>query len=165
MIMLENQIPCADLRQAYIGANLRQRYRVAMSRLENPEHGPNRVVTAVAALEGFARAVTVKGLVAEGASVDDAYARVRWTGPLELIADHVLPALGTTAEEAFNTSAWALIPEAIQFRNLLVHEATYLHGGTCEELIAAVTHVAERMAQLAGVKETGEPLASDCERP
>lgn len=151
VIVLNEQIPAEELRALYIRANLRQRYRVAASRIANPEHGPNQVVSAVAALEGFSRAVAVKGAVLKGEALDDAYSRLKWTGPLELIQDYILPALGVAAEDAFDIDKWSLIPTAIEFRNLLVHEATYLHGGTCQHLVDAVVHVFERVGVLVGV--------------
>jgi hypothetical protein len=150
--MLEDQIPAAELRALYVSANLHQRYRVVLDRIQNPEHGPNQLVTAVAALEGFARAVAVKYLVSSTVPLDVAYAQVRRLGPIELLVQHVLPALGTNAEAAFDSTQWQFLPQAIEFRNLLVHEATYLHGGTCATLIRATLHVFDRVADLSGAK-------------
>lgn len=148
--MLEDQLSAAMLRDRYINATLRQRYSVAMARIDNPDHGPNRVVAAVAALEGFSRAVAVKAAMTNGETLEAAYSRLQWMKPLDLLEANVLPALHTTASEAFDPDMWQILPEAIEFRNLLVHEATYLHGGTCEHLVAAAVHVLERIGRLAG---------------
>jgi len=150
--MLDEQIPADVLRRLYIQGDLRQRYSVAAARIANPEHGPNQVVAAVAALEGFSRAVALKAALAKGATLEDAYATLRFKKPLSLILEDVLPALRTTVEKAFDSEQWSLIPSAIEFRNLLVHEATYLHGYTCQCLVGAAVHVFERLAELAGAK-------------
>jgi len=148
--MPENQISASTLRGLYVRATLRQRYSVAKARIDNPDHGPNRVVAAIAALEGFTRAVAVKAELESGTPLELAYEKLRWTKPLELLESYVLPALHTTPAEVFDPAMWKLLPEAIEFRNLLVHEATYLHGGTCEQLVDAAVHVLERIAQLTG---------------
>lgn len=150
--MLEDQIPVAELRNMYVRGNLRQRYNVAAEGIRNPGHGPNQVVTSVAALEGLARAIAVKHLVAQGSTLDGAYQKLRWAKPIELLEKHVLPSLDTTPEQAFDSGKWELLPKAVEFRNLLVHEATYLHGGTCTALIEATCHVFERIAELSGAK-------------
>jgi hypothetical protein len=150
--MLDDQIPVEELRALYVRGNLPQRYSVAAARIANPEHGPNQVVAAVAALEGFSRAVAVRAAVTRGTTLEGAYADLRRARPLDLILNHVLPALNVTPATAFDAEKWALVPKAIEFRNLLVHEATYLHGGTCRDLVEATVHVFERIAELAGAK-------------
>ena len=60
--------------------------------------------------------------------------------------------LPSTPDDAFGEGAWARLPEAVRFRNLLVHEATYLNGGTCDALFGAATHILDRLGQLAGVR-------------
>ena len=152
--MLEDQIPVDELRSLYIKGNLSQRYRIARERLANPDHGPNLLVTAVAALEGFARAIAVKELVANGTALETAYAELQFTKPIALITDHVLPAHEVRPEDAFEACQWELLPEAVEFRNLLVHEATYLAGGTSRRLAAAAEHVFDRLAEIVGVRKT-----------
>jgi hypothetical protein len=143
-----SQIPPEQLREMYVGATLRQRYRTASQRIDHPELGPSVLVNAVSALEGFSRAVAVRALVANGAVLKAAYGRLRNTGAVDLITLHVCPALGLPPAEAFDARAWEQIPEAVHFRNLLIHEATFLHGGTCKRLIAASRHCLERLAEL-----------------
>jgi hypothetical protein len=109
-------------------------------------------VTAVSVLEGLARAIAVKHVQAEGSSLEDAYKQLRWKKPVEMLTEYVLPSLGKAPEDAFDGTSWSLIPEAVEFRNLIVHEATYLSGGTCNKLISAVLHVFDRIADLSGAK-------------
>jgi hypothetical protein len=135
----------------YVNATLRQRYSVAMQRIDNPSLGPSLLVNVVSALEGFARAVAMRVLVGKGVSLEQAYRCLKHLGALELIADHVCPAYKITPEEAFGPHVWSQLPQAIKFRNLLIHEATYLNGNTCKRLIAASRHTLEELAELSGV--------------
>ena len=148
--MESSQISPDELRELYVRATPRQRYRVALDRIENAALGPSLLVNVVSALEGFARTVAVHALVARGDSYETAYARLRNVGPVELIADHVCPEYRTTPEAKFGSNAWNRLPDAVRFRNLLVHEATSLHGGTCASLIDAARHVLDRLAEMSG---------------
>ena len=126
-----------ELRDLYIRGTPRQRYRIALDRIEHPELGPSLFVNVMSALEGFARTVAVHSRVTNGQSVEIAYSSLRNVGPIELIADHICPAYDTTPAELFEPTDWALLPDAVKFRNLLVHEATFLNGGTTTRLIDA----------------------------
>ena len=148
--MTDDQISAKELRAMYVTGTLRQRYRIATSRIDNPHLGPSVLVNAVSALEGFARAVAVRKRAAAGHTLQEAYATLRYEGPVELLRDHVCPAFGVDPATQFGVDAWSQIPEAVEFRNLLVHEATFLHGGTCKRLIAATRQCLDRLAQMAG---------------
>jgi hypothetical protein len=146
----DTQIPPKHLRELYIKGTLRQRYGIACQRIDHPELGPSVLVNAVSALEGFSRAVAVRALVTAGTRLDDAYRYHRLTGAVDLIAKHICPAYRTTPIATFGANAWKQIPEAVEFRNLLIHEATFLDGGTCKRLIAASRHCLDRLAALTG---------------
>lgn len=50
----------SELRRLYVEATPRQRLHIAKQRLESPpEHGPNVLVAAVSAVEGFARSIAM----------------------------------------------------------------------------------------------------------
>ena len=139
-----------ELRELYVKATLRQRYRVALDRIEYAHLGPSLFVNVMAALEGFARAVALKKALERGDAVGTAYNRIRNLGPVELLTLHVCPAYDTTPAAAFGDDAWEKLPDAVRFRNLLVHEATFLHGGTCDTLIGASQHILTRLAEMSG---------------
>ena len=148
---LENQIPAAELREIYMKGTLRQRYSIAKQRLSDPAVEPNRVVTAVAALEGFSRAVAVSIAVDRGKAVEVAYQELRWTKPIDLLRLYIIPALGVHEHRLGTEGEWATLEAAVEFRNLLVHEATFLHGGTARQLEQCATAFFERLAELSGV--------------
>src|SRR5437773_11040846 len=117
MVLMESSHLSPDeLRAIYIKATPRQRYRVALDRIEYPGLGPSLLVNVVSALEGFARTVAIQVRLAKGESLDAAYADLRNVGPIQLIADHICPAFGTTPEGQFGDQAWASLPSAIKFR-------------------------------------------------
>ena len=148
--MMYEQLSPDQLREFYVRATPRQRYQVALARIEHPEHGPSLLVNVISALEGFARTVAVQCRVASGESIEKAYASLRNVAPVELLASHICPSYGTTPEATFGPENWAKLPEAVKFRNLLVHEATYLDGGTCNSLIAAGRSILDRLAAMSG---------------
>lgn len=150
--MLEGQIPAAELRQLYVQANLRQRYSVACDWLGHPSLGPLQVVAAVAALEGFSRAVAVKNSVDGGANLESAYLALKWKTPVELVEKYVLPAFDLEVT-ALDHNDWQLLQAAIDYRNLLVHEATYLNGASCQELRDAVVRVLGHIARVVGIAQ------------
>ena len=61
-----------------------------------------------------------------------------------------MPAFPLTPDRLFGAAAWQQIPEAIEFRNLLVYEGAFLNGGTCRRLITATLHCFDRLEHLAG---------------
>lgn len=149
---LEGQLSPESLRELYVNSTLNQRYRVALERRRNPDHGPNVLVNAVAALEGFTRAAVIQDLIGAGKTTQEAYACTRWLNPSDLLKDFLLPSLDISGEEAFGRESWERLALAMQFRNLLVHEATYLHGGTCRVLVDTVDEVFDAVAVLCRAK-------------
>lgn len=156
------QIPAKELRRLYVKATLRQRYRVAINRIDSPHIGPSLLVNVVSALEGFARAVALRSLVQRGMPIKQAYNCLRNIGPIVLIREHICRAYNVAPKTAFGDDAWAQLPDAVAFRNLLVHEATYLHGGTCNRLIAASRHILDTLAQMAGACGHRRPSNRRC---
>ncbi|MEZ4411837.1 MAG: hypothetical protein R2910_02465 [Gemmatimonadales bacterium] len=146
--MADDELTPQQLREIYGTGTLKQRYHIACQRIDLPDLGPSVLVNAVSALEGFSRAVAVHALVQAGMSLRDAYAYHRNTGTVDLISKHICPWLRTTPTRAFGASAWKQIPSAVLFRNLLIHEATFLNGGTCKRLIAASRHCLDKLAAL-----------------
>jgi uncharacterized protein YutE (UPF0331/DUF86 family) len=54
----------------------------------------------------------------------------------------------------FGTEDWELFNNAVQFRNLLVHEATFLRAEYTNQLIPACKSVLNKLAKIAGVIST-----------
>jgi hypothetical protein len=75
-----------------------------------------------------------------------AYAGVRYTGVRELVDEYVLPSFGLS--DGTFKGLWPDVEEAIEFRNLVVHEATYLNGGHRDRLTAAVVQMFEKLGEI-----------------
>ena len=141
-----------ELRKLYVEATLSQRFDVALQRVENPcELGPDRLVAAVSALEGFSRSLAVEFLVRGGGDRWEAYNTVKHLGPLALLEKHVLPVLGEDPSSALFHDLWPKVDEAIQFRNLVVHESTYLALKSRDELADAAIKMFNLLGKLSGV--------------
>jgi hypothetical protein len=148
--MRAGELTPQELRDLYLKGTLRQRYRIAQQRFDRAAVGPSELVNCVSALEGFSRAVAMRRLVQSGNALNEAYVYLRDKGVVELIAKHVCPAYQTSPSVVFGEAAWKQIPEAVAYRNLLIHEATFLNGKTCRRLSAATIHCFDRLAALAG---------------
>jgi hypothetical protein len=133
------------LRHAYVRASFRQRYQVAMQRLDNPGSLPNELVATLSVLEAIARAIVTDVEESRGQDRDKAYRKIKNLGPVELLA-RACHCFGLTGE--WFGADWELVPHITRFRNLLVHEATFLDGATCKEVIATSGRLRARLCEL-----------------
>ena len=141
--------PTADeLRKKYLRLNRSQRFNIANQRIRNePEYGPDRLVAALSALEGYARSLAVDHLARDGRDRWSTYESVMYLGPIKLLKEHVLPSLGLS-QDTFSEDLWARVKEAITFRNLVVHEATYLGGERRDRLTEAVVEMFAELGRI-----------------
>jgi hypothetical protein len=151
MVDAEIESHLAELRRLYVEATPRQRLSVAKQRILNPEHDPNRLIAYVSAVEGFARALCMH-LRAKGKSELSAiYAEYRWRGPEDLVREY-LAAKGLSAPEShFENESWDLFRYAVQYRNLLAHECTYLGLDKSPALVNACRTVLRKLATHEGL--------------
>ena len=131
----------ADLRRLYVESTPRQRLHLATQRIQNPEHGPNRLVTSVAAVEGFARSLAMHCHATSKTNLSEIYPRFRFKGPEELIEEFLRFGNRGAPNDFFASGDWRLFKFAVQYRNVLTHECTYLGQDTFPELIFACYRV------------------------
>lgn len=136
----------AQLRRLYVEATPRQRLHIANQRIQNPAHGPNQLVTSVAAVEGFARSLAMHGHSKSKAGLSEIYPRYRFKGPEDLIEEFLKVGNRGTPASFFNSEDWRLFKFAVQYRNVLTHECTYLGQDTFPELISACYRVLAALA-------------------
>jgi hypothetical protein len=129
---------------------MRQRYRIARQRFDSANVGPSTLVNAVSAMEGFSRAVALHQIVSAGSPAGNAYEYLKNVGIVDLVEKHICPSLRVSPQLLFVVRQWEAIPEAVAFRNVLVHEAAFLNGGTCRRLTSATESCLERLAQRVG---------------
>lgn len=134
-----------SLRQMYVKATVRQRFQVAHDRVANPACGSNRLCIVLSAIEGVARSILHDQLLAQGMASPDAYREIRYCSVIQLV-NKIYSNRGTAAEDVFGQDL-ELLDYAMQYRNLLIHEAAFMRQGYSEQLIAACRRVFERLEQ------------------
>ena len=138
-----------QLRRDYVEADPRQRWRIAQHRVRNLHHGPNRLVAAVSAVEGFARSLVVERRAASKAERWKLYGEYRNKSAEELVTEY----LERRALPKFDDETWRLFGFAVQYRNLLVHECTYLGDDRATPLINACFVILHSLAESQGLAE------------
>ncbi len=160
----------AELRKSYIEATPRQRYSIARQRIEHLEHGPNVLVACVAAVEGLARSLAMHREASRGAKTRDLkahlsaiYSKYKWKRPEELIKQYLLDEGLPAPPESFGNDTWERLHYAIEYRNVLAHECTYLGQDRFPALIEACQIVLHKLAAIGGLKVTDSVSRVDCD--
>jgi hypothetical protein len=135
------------LRRAYEGATPRQRFAVALDRINNPADYPNVLVTRVSAVEAFARSLLANhgaGSRADVLAEHQRHSRKEATGLVEAY----VKLHATTPKQVFGEELWEIFRLAVSARNLLVHECTYMDPQMYLPMEHACTEVLFRLADL-----------------
>ena len=140
------------LRRLYVEATLRQRLSIARQRLENPHHDANRLVAHVSAVEGFARSLCMHLHARSKNDLSLVYSCYRRKGAEELIAEYLGALNLGSPKKVFGAITWKMFGFAVQYRNLLAHECTYLGQDLSPRLIDACDKVLDRLAVESGFK-------------
>ena len=141
----------AQLRREYVEASPRQRLGVAKQRINHPDHDPNRLIAYVSAAEGFARSLCMHQPRRTKQELSKIYAEYERHGPKALIRKY-LTAKGLGAPcDHFGADTWKLFGYAVDYRNLLVHECTYLSLDRSTRLIDSCRKVLQTLAQDEGL--------------
>ena len=133
------------LRQAYVDATLSQRIAIAQQRIDNLECGPNQLCNTLGALEAIARAILLDLKIANGQPQLKAYAEIKMLNTTNLIKR--ICREKRISPRAMFGQEWELIIYAEQYRNLLMHEGTYLRGSYSTRFIEACKRVIDKIKQ------------------
>jgi len=135
-----------------------------VDRSKDPFHwGPNLLVTVTSAVEAFARCLVVELLANSKHRLKHAvYEEVKDGDAVELVAMYLsLRGMGS-APKVFGADRWRSFAQAAKkYRQLLLHECTYLNAGKLEELNKASKEVFEKLVELAGYKEHFDRLVAE----
>jgi hypothetical protein len=141
----------AELRRSYVEALPKQRLYVGKLRIQNPEHDPNRLIAFVSAVEGFARSICMHLRAKTKAELSQLYPEYWRKGAEELICEYLAArSLGEPGNH-FGQETWRLFGYAVQYRNVLAHECTYLGLDRSPALIEACRVVLRKLANDAGL--------------
>jgi hypothetical protein len=143
----------ATIRANYVTATPRQRLAVIRQRLDDTHFGPNRLVTAVSAVEALARSLSMHAKAKSKAELSMLYPKYRDRSPKALVREYLeLNGVGDP-KAFFAEDTWLLFGYAVEYRNLLAHECTYLGLAKFPSLIDACSEVLARLAKLGRVRE------------
>jgi hypothetical protein len=138
------------LRDSYITAYPRQRMSVIRLRLEHHHFGPNRLVTSVSAVEAYSRCLALRRRSRTKDDLRRLYRRYRAASPKTMIIEY-LKVRGIDDPTAFfEEDNWKLFGYAEAYRNILVHECTYLGLDVFPSLIEACEAVLNKLEALVG---------------
>jgi hypothetical protein len=141
-----------SIRDAYVTATPRQRFSIIRQRLEDHHFGPNRLVTSVSAIEALARSLALNHRAGTKSRIKKLYPRYRDRAPKTLVAEYLKSRGVDDANSFFGEDNWKLFGYAVEYRNLLVHECTYLGFDKFPSLIEACEAVLGKLAQLGGLR-------------
>jgi hypothetical protein len=136
------------IRSKYISVSPRQRLHVIRQRLANPDHGPNTLVTHVSAVEALARSLVLHNA---GSDPSAQYSKFRNHDPDKLVALFLERIRAGTPAEVLGQDVWQKFRYAVSYRNLLVHECTYLGQDKYPQLENACQLVLSKLIELAGL--------------
>lgn len=123
-----------ELRESYYRSYPQQRFHIAKQRIENPAHGPNLIVTYVSAIEGILRSLVIWGNTSQGRPSEEIYKKYKNDNVKDLYKKYLSI---KKCEPLVSSTIFDLVCYAVEYRNLLAHECTYLGKNKYPELIDA----------------------------
>ncbi len=139
-----------ELRKLYIEAIPLQRFQIASQRINYPENGPNLIVAYISAIEGIARSLVLHQVAHSKTELNAIYPKYKNTGATKLLEQYLKEKLDKDPENYFGKDIWEKIGFAIEYRNFLAQECTYLGQETYPDLINACKALLEKLAELEG---------------
>ena len=142
-----------SVRNTYVGMNSSQRLSIIRQRLVDHHFGANRLVTSVSAVEALARSLAMNRQAISKAALRALYPKYKKRAPKSLVSEYLAAHGITDPANYFGEDTWRLFGYAIDYRNMLVHECTYLGLDKFPSLIEACEEVLNALAKLGQVRE------------
>lgn len=142
-----------SIRENYVSATPRQRLSIIRQRLEDHHFGPNRLVTAVSAVEALARSLAMNHKAKSKEELKKLYSKYKDRSPKSLVAEYLTARGIADIHGFFGEDTWRLFGYAVDYRNLLAHECTYLGLDKFSSLIEACSDVLNSLARLGRIRE------------
>jgi hypothetical protein len=140
-----------ELREIYVQSSPKQRLNVALLRLKNPSHEPNLLVIRVSAVEALARSLLVHKLAESPSDVLGIYEKYKFAAAPSLVKEYLSLVSNETVETIIGLETWQFFEQAVHYRNLLIHECTYLGQDKTPYLIDACRLVLLKLAEISGL--------------
>lgn len=144
----------SDLRKTYAEAPPYSRLHTIRQRYEDSqnERGAVRLVTLVSCVEGLARSLVVAAAKpTTTAEFLRAYAPIERADATWLVGEVLRLNRLPEPQEHFPEDTWPLFTWAVGFRNLIVHEASYLGQDKSPSLHQATEEVLRELIRLGGL--------------
>jgi hypothetical protein len=156
-----------ELQRAYAIATPAARLRVIRQRLASAhgEMGSARLVTVVSAVEALARSLVVHAAGRPASTAEMRHRQFRHTGPVELVEEVLRLRGARPPQQHFERETWELFEAATRYRDLIVHECTYVGQDRHPYLIAAVQSVLDALVELAGLETPIHVIAGLARNP
>jgi hypothetical protein len=140
-----------NLRRLYEGATPRQRFSVALNRINDPAAYPNDLVTRVSAVEAFARSLLANHGARSKAEVHAKHRKFAKREATGLVEEYVR-LHAATPKSLFGEELWEFFRLAVNARNLLVHECTFLDAQKYLPMAHSCTEVLFGLAKLSNTR-------------
>lgn len=114
------------LRDQYISSHPAQRATTIKKRLDDPKALPNKLVTRVAAVEALSRSLLMNQHARTKTDLKAIYPKFRYRKVAGMIEELLRIKKAGTPSRFFGKDDWHIFKIAVNYRNLLVHECTYL---------------------------------------
>ncbi len=150
---IDYEAELANIRAHYVCASPRQRLAIIRQRLVDHHFGPNRLVTAVSAVEALARSLAMHGSTSSKSNLLDNYPRYSHRKPEGLIREYLGVKGIKDPKEFFGEDTWLLFSYAVKYRNLVTHECTYLGLDKFPSLIDACEDILSALVKLGKIRE------------
>jgi hypothetical protein len=146
------------LRDLYVASSPKQRLTVIEQRLGYKDSCPNNLVNAVSAVEGFSRMLVTKLLEQKGDDLASTYKKYRFKNPIELIEKVMEIESISDLDAYFGEDTWELLKFAVNYRNLIVHECTYVGQDKAPSMIQACHDALVKLTPIAGITNYEPPF-------
>ena len=150
---LDYEAELRQIREVYISASPEMRLKIIRQRLEDHHFGPNRLVTAVSAVEALARSLAMSRAARTKVQMKALYASYKRRAATTLVTEYLQKRGIVTPKDFFGQDTWQLFHHAVEYRNMLAHECTYLGQDKYPSLIAACEKVLQALVKLGKVRE------------
>jgi hypothetical protein len=140
------------VRSIYVAMTPSQRLAIIRQRLVDHHFGPNRLVTSVSAVEALARSLVMNGQAKSKPELSALYPKYKNRSPKSLISEYLSLHGIADPEGHFAEDTWRLFGYAVDYRNMLAHECTYLGQDKFPSLIKACEEVLEALVKLGRVR-------------
>ena len=142
-----------SVRDAYMSATPKQRLSVIRQRLTDHHFGPNRLVTSVSAVEALSRSLAMHEKAVARAQLKSLYGKYKDRDPKTLVREYLKARGVADPTSFFGENTWRLFGYAVDYRNLITHECTYLGLDKFPSLIKACEEILNALAKLGRVRE------------